>query len=32
MLQVEEQSVEHLSAVLSTSFQLPLEIPVYALV
>jgi hypothetical protein len=27
-----EQSIEHLSAVLSTSFQLPLDIPVYALV
>jgi hypothetical protein len=32
ILQVMEQSIEHLSAVLSTSFQLPLEIAVYALV
>jgi hypothetical protein len=31
-LQVMEQSIEHLSAVLSTSSQLPLEIPIYALV
>jgi myosin-crossreactive antigen len=31
-LQVMEQSIEHLSAVLSTSSQVPLEIPIYSLV
>jgi hypothetical protein len=32
MLQVMEESIEHLSAVLSTSFYLPVKIPIYALV
>jgi len=31
-LQVMEQSIKHLSAVLSMSSQLPVEIPIYALV